>query len=501
VLKDDAMRFAQLRERWLPIAFFGFLSVGAPCVAAGQTPDDRAALQARLEALQQQLLTLRAEAPKSSATDLEAAVAALQARVDDLSSQIKIVARQAEIEKEAAAERAKTAPQSAAGRGGFSLQSADGNFRLRVRGYVQADSRFFLADSEQRGVDSFVLRRVRPIFEATMYSLFDVRMMPDFGNGTTVLQDAYIDARFSPRFKIRAGKYKPPIGLERLQSATDITFVERALPTALVPNRDLGIMAHGDIIGGNVAYAAGVFNGVPDGGSADLDVQDGKEGVARIFAQPWRTRSHSVWQGLGFGVAASYGNQRGVSSASSGLPTFKTAGQTTFFGFRGDDPVLGPVLADGAHTRWSLQGHYYFGSHGVFVEQVQSSQRVKRGTSNATLDNSSWQVATTWVVTGEPPSYRGVAPRSPFDMKAGTFGAVELTARYSELHVDPATFPFYANGATSTRGASAWTVGCNWILNSGVKVMANYEQTRFDAVGSVQRRREQDLLTRLQFSF
>ena len=32
--------------------------------------------------------------------------------------------------------------------------------------------------------------------------------MPDFGLGTTVLQDAYLDLRFSPEFQIRAGKYK-----------------------------------------------------------------------------------------------------------------------------------------------------------------------------------------------------------------------------------------------------------------------------------------------------
>ncbi len=495
------MTFSRILERWFPIALTAVLGAGFPLRAAAQTTDDRSALQGRLEAIQEQLQAVRAQAPKSSANDLEAAVAALEQRVEDLSAEIKIVARQAELEKEAASERVKTAPLPVAGRGGFSLQSADGNFRLRVRGYMQADSRFFLSDSDQRGIDTFVLRRVRPIFEATMYSLFDVRMMPDFGNGTTVLQDAYIDARFSPTLKIRAGKYKPPFGFERLQSATEITFIERGLPTALVPNRDLGLMVHGDVVNGNVAYSAGVFNGVADGGSADLDIQDGKEGVARVFAQPWRTRRDSLWQGLGFGVAASYGHQRGISAASSGLPTFRTAGQTAFFGFRGDDPVLGPVLADGAHTRWSLQGHYYFGSHGVLVEQVRSSQKVKRGPTSATLDDSSWQVATSWVLTGETPSYRGVTPRAAFDLKAGTIGALELTARYSALHVDRATFPFFANAATSTRGAEAWTVGCNWILNSGVKVMANYEQTRFDAPGAVQRRREHDLLTRLQFSF
>ena len=496
---------ATLRNRWFPFAFTALLVVGSASAAGAQTPapsaDDPAALQARIEQLQQQLVAVRSDSPKSTTRDLEAAVAALERRVEELSQELKIAERQVEIDKEAAAERAKTAPQPAAGKGGFSLQSADGNFKLRVRGYVQADTRVFLGDAEQRGVDTLVLRRVRPIFESTMYSLFDVRIMPDFGNGQTVLYDAYIDARFSPKFKIRAGKYKPPIGLERLQSATDITFIERGFPTALVPNRDLGIMAHGDVVNGNLAYAIGMFNGVPDGGSADVDTADGKEGVARVFAQPWRTNTHSALQGLGFGIAGSYGNQRGVSAASNGLPTFKTAGQATFFGYRGDDPTLGPVLANGAHARVSLQGHYYIGSHGFMFEQVRSSQKVKRGTSNATLDDSSWQVVTSWVLTGENTTYRGVTPRSPFDLKAGTLGAIELTARYGVLNVDRATFPFYANANSAWRGAEAWAVGANWTLNTGVKFMANYEQTRFEAAGTVQRRNEHDFLTRLQLSF
>src|SRR5688572_25028060 len=90
---------------------------------------------------------------------------------------------------------AAAAPQRSAGPGGFSLQSADGQFRLRLRGHAQADGRFFLNDAKQRGADTFLLRRVRPIVEATMYGLFDLRIMPDFGGGTTALQDAYIDLR------------------------------------------------------------------------------------------------------------------------------------------------------------------------------------------------------------------------------------------------------------------------------------------------------------------
>ena len=40
---------------------------------------------------------------------------------------------------------------------------------------------------------------------------------------------------------LTAGKFKVPVGLERLESATDIRFIERGFPTSLVPNRDLGV--------------------------------------------------------------------------------------------------------------------------------------------------------------------------------------------------------------------------------------------------------------------
>jgi phosphate-selective porin OprO/OprP len=421
--------------------------------------------------------------------------------IEELSTRIEILARQIELETEAAAGRARSTPQPAAGPGGFSVQSPDGSFRLRLRGYVQSDGRFFPGDRDERGVDTFALRRVRPIVEATMYRMFDVRIMPDFGGGTTALQDAYIEARLRPALRIRAGKFKPPFGLERLMSATDLPFVERALPTSLAPNRDLGLMVHGDLAGGTLAYALGAFNGVTDGGSADLDTQDAKEVVGRVFAQPWRARRGSAWQGLGAGLAASYGTQRGTSAASTGLPVFRTSGQTSFFAYRGDDPLLGAVLADGARTRISAQGHYYRGAFGILGEHVRSSQPVRRSTSRTTLDNAAWQLAGTWVLTGEPASYRGVTPRTPFDLQAGTWGAFELTARYSVLELDADAFPIFANPTTAAADARAWAAGLNWMLNAGVKLQVNYERTAFGAAGPARRRAEHDLLTRIQFGF
>jgi len=91
---------------------------------------------------------------------------------------------------------------------GFFLQSPSGDFKLKIRGYTQADYRFFPFGEGDTGNDSFFLRRVRPIFEGTVYKYFDFRIMPDFGLGTTSLQDAYMDVRYLPYASIRAGKFK-----------------------------------------------------------------------------------------------------------------------------------------------------------------------------------------------------------------------------------------------------------------------------------------------------
>ncbi len=108
-------------------------------------------------------------------------------------------------------------------------------------------------------VDTWQVTRARPIIEGTLANFVDFRFTPDFGQGRTVIQDAFITARLTPEFRITVGKFKSPFGLERLQSANDIRFVARAFPTSLVPNRDIGLAFEGDVFGGRFSYARGIF--------------------------------------------------------------------------------------------------------------------------------------------------------------------------------------------------------------------------------------------------
>jgi phosphate-selective porin OprO and OprP len=364
----------------------------------------------------------------------------------------------------------KPAEAKASEKDGFVIESADGAYRLRLTGYAQLDGRFYPGDESELATDTFLLRRVRPTLQGTLAKRFDFYLNPDFGGGTAVIQDAYLDLRFSGAARVRLGKMKPPVGLERLQSGAWLAFVERALPSSLVPNRDVGAQLHGELAGGRVAYALGVFNGVVDGGSADTDTGDGKDVAARLFVQPLRKAEKSPLRGLGFGIGATLGDQTGA------LPSYRSGGQLVFYSY------AAAARADGQRSRLAPQASLYSGHFGVLGEWAQSSQYVAAGTTRARVANTAWQAAASFVLTGEAAAASGgIRPKRPFDPEAGAWGALEITARVNGLSVDEDAFALgLADAARSAHKASAWAVGLNWYLNRNVKLVGTYERTTFE---------------------
>src|SRR6185437_375304 len=140
---------------------------------------------------------------------------------------------------------------------------------------------FGLDDPLHQVNDTFVMRRVRPIFQGRAAKYFEFRVMPDFGNGQTVLFDAYFDVRLSRAFRLRLGKDKTPLGLEQLYSDYTLLLPERTVLTNLVPNRDVGLQAQGDIAG-IISYIGGVMNGIPDAANGDVDTDTHKDLVGRL---------------------------------------------------------------------------------------------------------------------------------------------------------------------------------------------------------------------------
>jgi phosphate-selective porin OprO/OprP len=381
---------------------------------------------------------------------------------------------------------------ASAGADGFVLQSEEGDYKLQLRAYTHADARFYVDDADALGTDQFLLRRVRPILQGTIARHFDFNLTPDFGGGTAVIQDAYLDVRYTPKARVRLGKFKVPLGLERLQSATAIPFIERSLPSAVVSVRDVGALVGGELGGGVVVYAAGVFGGALDGASADLDTNDGKDVAGRLFLSPFK-RGTSAFKDLGFGIAGSTGDQEGA------LPSYRSGGQLTIASY-----VSGSV-ADGRRTRLVPQLSLYMGPFGLVAEYARSDAFVRRpGSERTEVGVSAWQTTVTWTLTGEPASFTGVRPKNAFEPGQGHWGAFELGARVNGFQIEDEAFAVgLFDPARSVRGAFAWGVAAIWHLNRHVKQVVTYERTTFTAgaADGEDRPAENALFLRTQLSF
>src|ERR1700730_9830263 len=173
-------------------------------------------------------------------------------------------------------------------RDGLWFSTEDHANQLHVHGYVQADDRMFSSNIHGEGLDTFLFRRIRPLFEGTLFNAVDFRFMPDFGQNNPQIQEAYLELKSLPFAKLRVGKFKEPIGLEVLRSDRDLTFAERSLASDLVPLRYIGAQLSGSVLSDSVSYAGGYFNGSSDGSNGALrPVSHGGEAAARVFLRPF----------------------------------------------------------------------------------------------------------------------------------------------------------------------------------------------------------------------
>ena len=446
--------------------------------------------------------------------------------VEKLDEKIRILERKLELKAEDE-DKAKSENASVtAGKDGFSIASADKESVLKFKFFQHIDGRAFFEDDAKKLPNTLLLRRVRPVWEGTVGKYYNFRIQPEF-SGTFQILDAYGEVAFWPQARLRVGKSKTPLGLERLQSSQDMGIIEFAHPTSLTPNYDLGISLLGDLLDERLSYSVGVFNGAVDGTSRDVDLNDDKDLIGRVFALPFKSGSLEPLRNFGLGFAASWGFKQG-DSANSEVPTFKTEGQQTFFSFRSaasKAPAVtynattkvvansnavssdtGTVRALGNGYRLNPQAYWYVGPVGLFGEYIVSSQEVSKGGANTdvhALSASAWNATLSYVVTGESPSFKGLKPRHPVSFTDGGWGALELVGRASGITIDEAAFPDFANPAPSAQAATTYTAGFNWYLSRYLKWSTDYEWTKFDggAAAGADRPEEKVLFSRLQTSF
>ena len=155
----------------------------------------------------------------------------------------------------------------------------------------------------------------------------------------------------------------------------------------------------------------------------------------------------------------------------------------------------------------------------MLTEYVKETQDVARTfgtgptafTRRAALKPDSWQVAATYLLTGDTATFGTLVPNHPFRVDGPGWGAFEVAARISQLSLDPETFStstrlansWFADPTTQASKATAWTLGLNWYLTQNVVWYVDYTVTRFDggAPPGTERPNESAFFTQLQLAF
>ena len=444
-----------------------------------------------LRPLARALLALSIAATAARAAD-DADLTALRAQIKALEKKLLVLERKQELQDERVAITDR----------GATLSSADGANSLRLRGLVQLYARQFFHDAGITN-NAFVLRRARLIYEGTLAKSYSFQLVSEFGGASPSILDANIGWTLSPTLQFKLGRFKSPVGLELLQSDAWTFFNERSIVTNLVPNRDLGVQASGDLLGGKLNYTVALLGGVADGASStNSDFDNEKDVAGRLWATPFKDDVNSPLQGLSFGLSGSYGREKGASGRTAG---YRTDGQQVFYSY------LATTITDGPSWRLSPQFDFRRGPFGLQGEYVVSAVNVRAaaGAKLTELRNKAWQVSAGYVVTGESSSNAGVVPARNFNFTDGTWGAFEIVGRFASLEVDDDAFPLYASPAASVAAASSVGFGLNWYLSKAVRFTFDYYQTNFDrapgapavSTNPVTRQDENSLITRFQLSF
>ena len=458
-------------------------------------------------------LLKRVEAVEKQNADLQQQNAILKSEIEAIKANQAVVPTAAPVAPEAA--KASTTPIITANlKDGFSIKSPDNAYKLKLSGFLQSDGRVFTNNKKDSsgGTSTFLIRRARLYVTGTVANDFNFTLVPDFSaTSGTVLTYAYADYTKYPMFQIRAGKFIEPFDVENLQDSKFYNFAELGLPANLYPQRDIGVQVSGGVLKDSLKYAVGIFNGEVDHESysnENADTNNDKDVVGRIWVSPFKNTDLKPMQGLGMGFAAAYGHQDEGTSTTN-VPTYISPGQLTVFSY--NTTGASAVTANGPRLRTSPQLTYYYKSFGLLGEYVNSYQDFAKGSGSTLIkdrfNNKAWQVSSTYVLTGENATYNGVTPKNNFDPSKGGFGAFELAARYGELNLDHKIFEDgFADANTYISREHAWGTGLNWYLNPNVKLVFDFEQTKFRrgsalAINNGNRKPENVITSRMQIGF
>ena len=419
-------------------------------------------------------------------------------KIELLQQELDTLKRQRDLDQEVATGAAAKQATASLDSKGLLFTSPDGKYAFGINAQVNVDADGFGKDGGTL-TDQIQDRLIRPTFSgrAGNASFLITTELGGSSVAASSIVDAYVAYKVSDPIQFKFGKYKSPIGLERLQADADVLWTERGNSTNLVPNRDVGYELFGTLAGGQVEYQLAELDGAADGVNFSNDLDNRKDLAYRVFALPF-AQTDFVWlQGFGLGFAGTDGNHVGTTTNTE-LPAYKTTGQQTFFKYNAN------VFAYGKETRTNPEAYFYLNNFSLLADYVEEKQGVKLGTSVAQLKNKALDISGSWIITGEQASFKGgVKPFHDFNINGSGWGAWELTARYGYTDIDDAAFTGgFASLSSSASKATSTGFGLAWYLSQNLKLLADVDKTKFVRGAATGNRPDENFTSgRVQFRY
>ena len=364
---------------------------------------------------------------------------------------------------------------------GFWLETADKNFSVMIGGRIQADwNGSYPGDGVQEEFDlqesysGVEFRRARLSLQGLIFGNIDYKIEYDFSTGEPEAKDVYIGMRKLPAVQyVRVGHFKEFFSLEELTSDSFTTFMERGLPNAFSPSRNMGIGAMPLFFDQRLTYALGVFAETDNSGFGFGNGQ-GYNLTTRVTGLPIYEDEGAHLLHLGLAYSHKFRHDSSL--------TFSQRPESHLFPVALVNTNLNmpdPIATDGVdlinpEIAWvwgqlSLQAEYQH----AFVSQV----------DNPNPDFGGFYAYVSYFVTeGDKRAYRlgegafdRIVPKKNFSIDGQGWGAWEVAARFSRLDL---------NSENVDGGAlDDVTAGVNWYLNPVTRITVNYVWAHLESVG------------------
>ena len=338
---------------------------------------------------------------------------------------------------------------------------------MKMEGRIMYDFNF-LSAGDDYNYSGNEFRRVRLAAKGKATENISYKVEFDFAGGAVNFRDVYMKFNLpSNTGNFMVGSFTEPSSFNNMTSSKYITFFERAMMANTQPHKyNAGFMYDNqNLLEGKIGLQlAYTFNGYNNASEAfkDKDISEGANFIGRLTGLVLNNKDKKQVVHLGVNYehrANNYPEYEYKFRLENHMGDKYTVGTT---GFQNTSDIGFEVAS--TFGSLSLQGEFEASSIVTDID---------------TYKTAGYYAFASFFVTGEHRPYKNstfgrIKTNTDFCIKEGTYGALELVARYSVM--DFSNYP----GVTDTDKIVNITAGFNWYLSKTTRIMYNYTNGNFN---------------------